>query len=435
MKERLNKLYTTMTNSISFYPSLIALMYLILGFLYLFSPFSSLVKWFADEFPLVTFADLSTARAILTTLIGSIISLMVLSFSMVMVVLGQAINNYSPKILLALTSEKFHQLVLGHYLGTILFSLLMLLNFKSTDEFVVAAVGVFIAVIMAVWCLILFIYFIHYTSKSLQSNVITRGIYLSTKKKLDQLNEKLANSENEPVNLPNGQPTYVGAWKSGYLQSWEISNLTSMAENEDWVLYIHATRGDYIVEGVPFIQVWGVTPEQRENIKSKFTSHFIFADGEDIDFSYHYGMTQLMEIAIKALSPALNDPGTARLCLHYLTDLFKIQLKYHNYGKAYDDDENLRLAWDVHDFTSLFNKCYMPIMYYGKEDTSIQLGLIKSVEALSLFDQNEEYDQLFTSYLSTFKENVKKLIRNDAQRAFVEERLPRAVAFTEDEGN
>ena len=106
-------LFNNLTGKIGFYPSLFAFGGLCLGFIMLYAESQGISKFLIENAPKLVINDADTARTLLSTFIGGIISLMVFSFSMVMILLNQASNNYSPRILPGLISNKRHQYVLG----------------------------------------------------------------------------------------------------------------------------------------------------------------------------------------------------------------------------------------------------------------------------------------------------------------------------------
>ena len=137
-------------------------------------------------------------KVVLCTLITGIISLITLSFAMVMVVLSNVSTTFSPKLILGLVSEKTHQIVLGNYIGAILYCLILLLLTSDKESHRFHDMAIILATAMGIWCLVLFIYFIHKISTSVQINNIVERIYTETKKELyrrqDEEECKLYNS-------------------------------------------------------------------------------------------------------------------------------------------------------------------------------------------------------------------------------------------------
>ena len=126
--------YRELVSSIGFYPSLLSVIFLLFAVLVTTTEYTSFVMELKSLLEVLLVDSEENARTILSTLTGSIISLTVFSFSMVMVVLNSASASLSPRVLPGLITRKSHQLVLGFYLGSIIFSIVMLINIRTMDN-------------------------------------------------------------------------------------------------------------------------------------------------------------------------------------------------------------------------------------------------------------------------------------------------------------
>ncbi len=173
--------YHLLANSIGFYPTLISIIFFIFSLVMIFLESRGGTKYFIKHFPVLMISSKDTARIILSTIAGGVISLTVFSFTMVMIVFNQAATNYSPRIIPGLISRKFHQVVLGFYVGTLIYCFIIMINIDSEHFGIsVPAFAVFIGVFFGIICLILFVYFIHSISNSIQIGNILQEIYIQT---------------------------------------------------------------------------------------------------------------------------------------------------------------------------------------------------------------------------------------------------------------
>src|SRR5690606_23665036 len=153
-----------------------------------------------------------------SAIITGLISMMVFSFSMVMLLLSQASSNYSPRLLPGLISDKSHQIILGIYLGTILYCIFILFSIQPTgDKYQIPGFSVLLGIVFTVACIYAFIYFIHNISENIQISKILDRIFLTAQTNLTALIEE----ENEgKVPFPETKE-----WKKyyteecGYLQN------------------------------------------------------------------------------------------------------------------------------------------------------------------------------------------------------------------------
>ena len=156
------------SSKIAFYPSLLAVLgiFMVVCMIYLES--LGISQSLQEYVPILVLEDGDTALTILGACIGGLISMMVFSFSMVMLLLSQASSNFSPRLLPGLISNKKHQVILGIYIATILYNLLILLSINpSSSKSELPAFSVLIGMVFTVSCLVAFIYFIHSISQGI----------------------------------------------------------------------------------------------------------------------------------------------------------------------------------------------------------------------------------------------------------------------------
>jgi len=383
------QLFNRVRQSIAFLPCLLALIYFILGLIAVVPrvPASALPAILGH----LDFKDPETARALLSTLIAGMISMVVFSFSMVMTVLSQAGGNFSHKLVFGLITESHHQRVLGHYLGTILFILILLMvPFEGNTPSLWRSLGGYLGVLMVIHCLGLFVYFIHNSSQSVQINAILQGLHKSTRESIQHL-ATLQQREHwrryAHIDVPTNGHVIYGR-QSGYVQYVQLETLARLAKEHGMVIHLNFMFGDYTVVGLPLFTI-DTVDEPGEAFEDAVLETLIYVQGESVKDLYINGLTQLMEIAVKALSPGINDPGTARLCLHQLTELLCRRLTLAPSNAVTDEHGALRVSWKTHDFDSLLYRLFTPILHYGRDDISIMLALLKALKTLSLFADKE----------------------------------------------
>ena len=403
------KIYLRIINSIIFFPSLIGIFLTGLSIFMMYfedSEVSMLLKGKLDV-ALVYGAD--NARFMLNALIGGIISLMVFNFSMVMVVLNQAATAFSPRVVPGVLTNKSYQIVLGTYLGTILYCLLLIVNLEKTKEgFYIPQLSIFIGMCLGITSLILFVYFIHSISQSVQVDNIITLVYNKTFKELNSKNIK--NYENYEIIFDK-----VTEWKtinsqqSGYFRDCSRKNIVKLARKYDVELFINLKEGSFLVVGTPLLKI---NREISQEAIDKILDEFIFYDNEYIQDNYVYGIKQLCEIATKALSPGINDPETAIRTINYMTLIF-VEKALREGVYCYKDKEDKTRLWE--ETYSLYHLMYRytaPILYYGKNDVTVIKRLFYMIECLLTADRIEgkldlaKINSLLLEFCSAVKSNV-----------------------------
>lgn len=417
------ELFKRFTTSIAYLPTLAALAYVALGLLALLPPVTD------DVLPLalrrLSLSSPNDAQSLLAALLGGMISLMVFSFSMVMSVLSQAGGNFSHKLVFGLISERRHQWVLGHYLGTILFILMLLIVPTVADEAATwRSLAIYAACAMVTHCLALFVFFIHNASQSIQVDAVISNLHETTLVSMSRAKAREQHPRWRFVAasaVPLKRCHEIRATRAGYLQNADLETLARLADRIGGVIHLTFRFGDYVVEGLPII-ILECEDAPNEEWCQAVCETMTYLSGESIDEHFIHGMTQLMEVAIKALSPGINDPGTARLCLHRLTDLLGQYQSWQPANTLVDDDGRRLVTWPVERFDSLLHRLFVPLLHYGAEDQSTLLGLLKATKSLSLLADEAQLSSL-QAMADRIVEALDGNSRHPMDRAFITERL------------
>ncbi|WP_290796327.1 DUF2254 domain-containing protein [Halomonas sp.] len=413
--------------SIAYLPSLLSLGYFLVGLLAVVPQDGFITMPGQLEF--VRFDDTDTLRTLLSTLIAGMISLMVFSFSMVMSVLSQAGGQFSHKLVFGLVTERHHQWVLGNYLGTILFILMLLMVPENGDTpGTWRSLAAYLGTAMVIHCLALFVYFIHKTSRTVQVNSVVAGLHLATSHSLAKLKLRQQSSRFTRVSAPNSASVSgsqalhkIRSSRTGHIQSVDFAKLTELAATIDGVIHLNFSPGDFTLADFPLFYVDAPTEPDRD-WADQALAQLSYGEGEAIEGIHVHGLTQLMEVAVKSLSPGINDPGTARLCINQLTDLLRLRMDFAPCNAILDDQEQLRVSWPAESFENLLYRVLTPILHYGRDDVTIGLSLLKAVKSLSLYASDADR-QLLQVYADRIIATLADAADHPLDRDFISARL------------
>ena len=368
----LKKLYRQILASIAFYPVLISFGFLIFGFIITSVESVEVVNELKEKIPYLIIRDPDVAQTILSTLIGGILSLTVFSFSMVMVVLNQASSNYSPRLLPGLISNKKHQVILGFYIGTLLYSVLILISLGASDiSKNSVGLSTMIAAIFGIVCVSLFVYFIDTISKSIQIYNIVDKIFTYSSNLLE---EKIETQEES-----SGESQWwrvIRSNKTGYYKGFDNSLMSDYFEENKNVLEILPYKDQHIWEGMPILRIQQKVPD--DELKSLLLC-FHFSPDKHENNSYTGGMIKLMEVAVKAMSPGINDPGTAIDAVTKIGPLLDKSFKIFPKTSEYLYDDKLKLVKNNVTPDELMRLIIQPIRQYAKQDSSVMYVLINTL--------------------------------------------------------
>ena len=397
--------YNKLVESIAFYPAIIAVGFLLLSWVMISFDFSETGKEFKASLSWLSLKDASTARSIVSTVAGAIISLTVFSFSMVMIVLNQAASQMSNRVLNSMIENRFQQIILGFYIGTIVYALFLLSTIRDVESgILVPALSIYLLVLLTVIDIFLFIYFLDYVTQTVKYETVVDRV---SKQTLKAMQSKYIALTEEPQPWEKGSFIEVRAKHSGYFQNFNHTDLVKLASKDNFHISFTNTLGTYLLKNSIVLKIYYKTALDQDLVE-EISDAVDFYAGQPIDINPDYGFRQLSEIALKALSPGINDPGTAVISLNSLSDLFQYLLYHKMPSIVKDDDNESRIFLPTSTFTELFDDCIPPIWNYGKEGQYIQDGLLTVLKQLKIQDYRNLYSSHFDKWIAIVESKIAK---------------------------
>jgi len=386
-------------SKIAFYPSVYSLTGLLFTFFMYYAENRGISSYLVDNVPLLVINNSETAFNILTTFIAGLISIMVFSFSMVMILLNQASSNFSPRVLPGLISNKRHQKILGIYNATLLFCIFTMVGIEPDGgENQLPGFSVLLAIVFMVICLGAFIYFIHSISQEIQVHSIMQRIFDEAKNRLDKL---IHSEEDITQEFPNTDDwTVYKSPATGFLQDIMLDPFSQHAKQNDNQFEIVAIKGQYVYKDKPLFKS---KTKLKDEALEDLLAYFLFSRDEIIEDNYVLGFKQITEIAVKAMSPGINDPGTTIIAIDYLAELFQSRMYKNDISILLEDNKPVVKISSV-TFKELLYFVMAPIRTYAKHDVIIVNKLITLFQHLAF---NIDCDN--KGYLADIDNEVKRL--------------------------
>jgi uncharacterized membrane protein len=330
MQAKLQNVWENVSDSLWFVPSILALLAVFLA--------SILIE--ADRIlaesksPLVPFLFSGTAdaaRALLSVIAGSLITVISIVFSITIIALQQAASQFSPRVLRLFTANRSNQIIIGVYVATFIYSLLVLRSIRSQTESLgsgfVPALGITVAIFLAVVCFGLLIYFLHHTSQSLQVGVIVDELRRDVIAQIDALylagsGEALLTDElSQPVEQGKSS-CYIHSNQTGFVRKINEDMLLNASFGQVKWCWIRAQVGDFATCGGILAELDASgEAEHRDQLTTYIRDAFVIDTVPSLKQDPMFGIRQLVDIALKALSPGINDPTTAEHVLFHLGDI------------------------------------------------------------------------------------------------------------------
>ena len=403
------KVYLNVINSIAFYPTLIAiaLFFLSLFTLYLDEVSPGLLFGYELDVENIIYPD--SARTLLGAIVGGMISLMVFSFSMVMLILSQISSNYSPRLLPNLVGQRSKQVAMGFYIGTIVYTFVILTSIQSKFyAFGVPSLSIVISCLLSLFCLALFVSFINNVSQDIQIGNIVNHVYQDTMRSLrHEIETETYVSEHT---LPNTEEwTVIHSPVSGYINEIRRNYLLRATRRLDVVLKMKIPVGQFVNRRDELLLASrSLSKEEQEEL----INSFVFRHQEEASRQHIYGFKHLTEVALKALSPGINDPGTAIQAIDRLTDLLVEFLSLRGSHILTDQDDNLRLIHESIRYDDVLYLIVSAISEYGQSDLTVMVKLLIMLQTILQNDTQHQHTDVVMNQLNeliaSFEDNFKK---------------------------
>jgi uncharacterized membrane protein len=263
------------------------------------------------------------ARGMLTAIAGSMITVAGVAFSITIVTLSLASTQYTPRILRNFMRDRANQFVLGVFVAIFTYCLIVLRTIRAGTEQdragFVPLLAVAFGMLLALVSIGFLIFFIHHIAASIQASTILKAITRETRTAIEALfPEKIGEAKEEaPASeIPrreDWQP--IAAEATGYLQHIDAEGVLRFAEEHDVVLRLEQRPGDFVSPGAALVSA---DRPLDEPAVAALRAHFSVGDFRTVEQDAGFGIRQIVDIAMKALSPGVNDTSTAVSCLDYL---------------------------------------------------------------------------------------------------------------------
>ncbi len=360
----------------------------------------------------------------LQAIAGSVLGLAGIAFSSTLVVLSLSASTYTPRVLRNFTSDLGNQIVLGTMLSTFVYTLLVLRTIRNGDnggEEFVPTLAVAFAVLIAVLDLAVFIYFVHHIAQSIQISAITAGVAKETKGRIGDLFPRHLGKGPDEVDEPEeprdrliGVP--VPAPRAGYLLLVDEDDIMELTTEHDLTLRLERRIGEFVAEGAPLAVV---APGDRMNsgLIEKFQQACALGQQRTPSQDLEFGMRQLVDIALKALSPGINDVTTATTCLDHLGNILR-QLAPRAMPPPYRYDERgtLRVIAIPPTFDGLMGLAFDQIRTAGQSQTAILLRMLAIIEDLASISQSPSRRRTLLLHAELLGKAVERGIQDEHDR-------------------
>ncbi len=403
-KAHLLSLWETIRTSYWFVPSLLVVGAFALSQLTLWIDQAVETQW-AQEVGWLYTGSAQGARALLATIASSMIGIAGVVFSITIVALTLASSQLGPRLLRNFMRDLGNQIVLGTFLATFLFSLMILRKVHGDDGGLsgesVPQISMLVAMLLALAGVGVLIFFIHHVASSIQAPNVIASVSRELQAAIDQLypeevgyepSQKLE-QEAAGVQIPGEFESHsrtVCADSDGYIQRFELDQLMQEAVACDLIVRVEHRPGQFVENGDIVIRVW---PDERvdDALARRLRQCFLVQTQRSMAQDAEFSVDQLVDIAVRALSPGINDPTTAMHCIDRLGACMS-RLGERQFPSPYrlDPQGGLRIVVRDQSIEDYLDAAFNQVRQNSRDTLSVMIRMLESFERMANHMKHEK---------------------------------------------
>lgn len=320
----------------------------------------------------------ASAQVVLGTLAGSMMTVVSVVYSILLVALSLASIQFSTRILASMMRDRVAQNTLGLFVGTFVYCLLVLRAVHGDPQPYVPGVALTGAIALALFSLAGLVWFIHHIVSSIQANHLVDRIASETEAVIDDVfreallpGEVLSDPALPPV--PEGAAVVLSN-RSGYIQLIDTDSLAKIAERGHAVFLLRP-MGSFVAAGTP---LFALSPPASPELELADLRALDIGPMRTMQRDVEFGVRQIVDIALKAISPAVNDPSTAVTCIDQLGRLL---VRVAGRRPAPVQLGGVVVPMTTH--AALIDLAFDQIRQYGRADMAVALRLVRVLGELA----------------------------------------------------
>jgi uncharacterized membrane protein len=335
-------------------------------------------------------------RAVLSAIAGSMITVASLVFSLTLIALQLASSQLGPRLITRFMRDRINQVVLGTFLATFLYALLVLRTMFGTAEEETPGVSITTALVLVVISLCWLIYFIHHVADSIQADTVISDVGRDLRTAIDQGFPQIERPEHQALDqgllldrlAEEGAPLTLA--RSGYVQVIDVEALLELACERDLVIDLQRRPGHFVVAGEP---VGHVRPASgwHEEVEQCVRGAIVVGPKRTLSQDVEFPISMLVGIALRALSTGINDPLTAITAIDRLTaGLAELGARPDPPAQISDDDGTLHLILHPTTFAGALDAAFDDIRQAAQGQVRVLIRLLEALTVLAMLIREPE---------------------------------------------
>ncbi|MCJ7838542.1 MAG: DUF2254 domain-containing protein, partial [Burkholderiales bacterium] len=362
----------------------------------------------------------------------SMVTVMGITFSMTLLALVLASGQYTSRVLMNFMRSRVTQATLGVFAGIFAYCLIVLRTIRGSggvDEFV-PRLAVFFGFVVSLGGVGILIYFIHHIAASIQASSIIASVAQETNASIDRLLPEKLDQEpdedegrNQVLESLDERTWYpVPAAVSGYIQSVNIDALLRLAWDSRTIVRMEHGSGAFVVQNTALVSLALTYPPDQKTIDA-LNGAFSIGRHRTVDQDPAFGIRQIVDMALKALSPGVNDTSTAVMCVDYLTSILA-RLAGRQFPPSHRyEGETLRVVAIVPSFEDLLAEAFDQIRGSAEVNVAILARMLGAIDTIGSLTIRSSHLRALDEQLQWIAGVADRCIKSTHDRARLERRL------------
>ncbi|MGA7352472.1 MAG: DUF2254 domain-containing protein [Acidobacteriaceae bacterium] len=342
-------------------------------------------------------ADPQVAQVILAGVAASMMTVVSIVFAILLMTLTLASMQFSPRIIMSFSRDRVTQWTLGVFLGTFSYCMAALPAARSLPHPFAPVATVLGAMVLALTCVGWLLFFIHHISQAISVNHIVDRIATETESVIDEVMpwphwpERLQQTH-PPPRTPD--EVAVAAPESGYIRFIDTRRLLDLAKQYRVRIRVLRRVGHFVPAGIPMAMV-AKGERLDDDGRARLLSAFDMGPTRTLQQDVEFGVLQIVDIALKAISPAVNDPSTGINCVDQLS---RIMIRFASRQPPdelmFDPPGVIRVSLGWIQFPRLLDAAFEQIRMYAKGDVAVSLRLLRALGDIAASTPDAEFRQI-----------------------------------------
>lgn len=452
MFHRFIRIWEFVGHSLWFTPLLYAIGGAVLSLLAIRLPGEDIIASLPDFWP--RFETVETVQDLTSTLLATLVTMTTFALSVTMVVLTLAAGSLGPRTIRNFMGDPKTQNALGSFVGTILFLITgLVLMGGQTDDGAVPQIAAMTGIALFVVSLFVLILFVHHLGRSIVADHVIQKVGANLEEtissSLETLSGPIDNAATESCTLPdagaNTSDRTITAAKSGYVQGIDYDDLLEVAIKHDIRVALTVRAGQHVIAGDIIGEIGkdennGTKPSdtgpsdteptdtRSDAIHDAIAQQIMIGSQRTAMLDIEFALRQLVEVALRALSPGINDPFTAIAVIHRLGRALPQAMDFHYpMGLWRDDQGQERICAHLSDFGGMMNAAFNQIRQSASAKPDVLLPMAEVLESLTGLAKHPKHLEILREHARLIGRAAARDIADAADRKAVERAVNRVL--------